>query len=138
MPPMVPMPRPALPEDALTPGQMTGLQYSRDRYNDGSYIVGPDGQVTSYFGMTAEAPGGGYMNFPSFWDGKVQPWRDALARALQYEQQTGKMFSRYPTEEAADAGEKQVHDIMSQDSQALRQTPGFAAKMRAWAPLLNR
>jgi len=124
-----PTPRPAQPEDTITPGQMTGLQYSRDRYNDGSYQVsgGADPSVTSFMGAIDKAPDGQFINYPTFWDGRVMQdaggqddgqldYKGALARALQYEAQTGKQFARYPTVDAAEAGEQVVHKIMEQDA----------------------
>lgn len=123
---MRPTARPAQPEDVFTPGQMTGLQYSRDRYNDGTYQVnpGPDPSITSFKGMIKEAPEGGFINYPGFWDGHVMTlpngqldYQGALAKALQYEAQTGQKFARYPTLDAANAGEALVHKAMEQDSE---------------------
>lgn len=132
-----PTPRPPLPEDNITPGQMAGLQYSRDRYQDGSYQVnpGPDPSVTSFMGAVGQAPDNSFINYPTFWDGKVMKdakgnidFRAALARALQYEQQSGQQFARYPTQQAAEAGEGQVHNIMEQD----------AARVLAWPETQRR
>ena len=133
---MVPIPRPSLPEDALTPGQMNGLQYSRDRYADNSYILQPptpgtdDRDVTSFMGAISQLPDGSYINYPTFWGGKVLDPKTALNNALQYEAKTGKAFARYPTIDAANAGESQVHNIMSSDADALQNTPSFKAKAK--------
>ena len=128
------------PEDLLTAGQRVGLQYSRDRYNDGTYQVngGPDPSVTSFMGAISPAPEGGYINHPAFWGGKVltQPngkidFDAALARALAYEQQTGQKFARYGSLDTADAGEAMVHQIMDADSQRVLATPEAQARLRA-------
>lgn len=139
MAPIAPTPRPDLPEDALNPGQMAGLQYSRDRYNDGTYQVnpGPDPSITSFMGAIGQAPDGSYMNYPTFWDGKVMrtpngqiDFNGAMQRALQHEQQTGKQFARYPTEDAANAGESMVHKIMEQDAARILAMPQTQQRLR--------
>ena len=121
----VPQPRPAQPEDAFNQGQQNGLQYSRDRYQDGSYQVnpGPDPSVTSFMGAVGQAPDGSFINFPTFWHGKVVDPHTAFGLALQYEAQTGKKFARYPTEEAALKGEQQVHGVMESDAQRVLAWP---------------
>lgn len=127
---MAPTPRPSLPEDALNPGQMNGLQYSRDRYNDGSYQVNssPGPSVTSFMGAISQAPDGSYVNYPTFWNGKVMDPKTALGLALQYEQTTGKKFARYPDVPTAEAGEQKVHGIME----------GDATKILAWPETQKR
>jgi hypothetical protein len=144
--PPVPLQRPTLtsdpnPESRLTPGQRFGLQYSRDRYADNSYQIdaphsainpGDEYAITSFYGANAPAPGGGYINFPTYWGGKVVAPAAALANALAYEKQTGQQFARYPTQNAADWGEMQaVHPIMDQDAQQLLQSPAVQARIRA-------
>ncbi len=116
----VPTPRPSRPEDALSPGQLTGLQYSRDRMNDGSYQTNPDGSITSFMGSIMDAPEGGFINFPTFWGGQVLDPRAALAKALEYEQKTGQKFARYPSIKEAEAGESAVHSFMERDAEAAR------------------
>ncbi len=128
------------PEDLLTAGQMAGLQYSRDRYKDGSYQVngGADPSVTSFMGAISPAPDGTYINHPTFWDGRVMRGPDgkidftgALQRALQYEQQGHPQFARYASPMSADAGEMLVHSIMDTDSERVLATPQAQARLRA-------
>lgn len=127
-----PTPRPPQPEDNITPGQMNGLQYSRDRYQDGTYQVNPglDPSVTSFMGAISQAPDGSYVNYPTFWGGKVIDPKAALLQALQYEAQTGKKFARYPSIPAAEAGEQQVHKIMEQDAQRVLAWPESQNRLR--------
>lgn len=145
-----PLQRPTLPSDAnpesrLTPEQRFGLQYSRDRYADGSYQVdaprsrynpGPEAAITSFYGVNKRLPDGRVINMPSFWDGRVRDDpADALARALAYEKQMGGQFARYPTDDAALWGEMQaVHPIMDQDSQRVLATPEAQRRLRAMLP----
>ena len=145
-----PTQRPTLPTDAnpesrLTPGQRTGLDYSRDRYADGSYMVDPphsqynpggEAAVTSFYGAIDRLPAplkdaGQYINYPTFWDGKVIDRRTALQNAFDYEEKTGKKFARYPTPQAADFGEMQVvHPIMDADSEKVLATPEAQRRLR--------
>lgn len=109
-------PVPNLTEAQLSPGQMVGLQRSRDVMNSGKGTVNPDGSFTSFMGAISDAPGGGYMNYPTYWNGQVMSPRNAQGIALDYENQTGKQFARYPTVQAAETGEQAVHKIMSRDA----------------------
>src|SRR6187431_3008012 len=129
-------PRPLTVEDLLTEGQRTGLDYSRARYADGSYQVngGRDPSVTSFMGAINDAPGGGYMNHPTFWDGKVIDPRLARARALQWEAANGKQFARAASPESAGLGEMLTHLVMDQDAQARLASPEALARLRAMLP----
>jgi hypothetical protein len=126
-------PRALTAEDLLTEGQRTGLQYSRDRYADGSYQVngGRDPSVTSFMGAIGDAPGGGYFNFPTFWDGRVIDPRMAQQRALQWEAANGKQFARAASPESSGLGEMLTHLVMDKDSQAVLATPEAQARLRA-------
>jgi hypothetical protein len=145
-----PTQRPTLPTDAdpesrLTPGQLRGLNYSRSKYKDGSFMVDPphsqynpgdEAAVTSFYGAIDRLPAplkdaGQYINYPTFWDGKVIDPNQALTKALQYEQQTGGKFARYPTPQAAEFGEMQVvHPIMDADAQKVLATPEAQRRLR--------
>lgn len=130
----MPMPRPSIPEDKLTAGQMFGLQYSRDRYADGSYQVnpGPDPSVTSFYGAIDQDPSGKWINYPTFWDGKIIDPKLALQKALDYEKQTGQQFARYPSLDAANKGEmEKVHPIMDTDAQKILAWPETQARLKA-------
>lgn len=113
-------PTPQLTEAQLSPGQMVGLQRSRDVMNSGKGMINPDGSVTSFMGAISDAPGGGYMNYPTYWNGQVMSPRNAQGLALDYEANTGKQFARYPTVQAAEAGEQAVHRIMEEDARKYR------------------
>ncbi len=131
------LPTDAYPETRLTPGQLFGLQYSRDKYADGSYQVngGRDPSVTSFYGAIDKAPDGQFMNYPTYWDRQILSPAAALARALSYEKKTGGQFARYPTEAAANWGEMQmVHPIMDQDATRVLATPEAQARLRAMLP----
>jgi len=134
-----PKQRPTLPTDAdpesrLTPGQRTGLDYSRDVMASGAYQVNPgdDPSITSFMGAIDQTPKGDFINYPLFVDGKVMTDRKAaLQRAFDYEEKTGKKFARYPTLEAADWGEMQVvHPIMEADSAKILATPEAQRRLR--------
>ena len=133
-----PLQRPTLPTDAdpesrLTPGQRTGLDYSREKYADGSYQVNPgdDPSITSFKGAIDETPEGDFINYPLFVDGKVTDRRTALQNAFDYEEKTGKKFARYPTAKDADWGEMQVvHPIMDADAQKVLATPEAQKRLR--------
>ena len=134
-----PLQRPTLPTDAdpesrLTPGQRTGLDYSRDVTARGAYQVNPgdDPSITSFKGAIDETPEGDFINYPLFVDGKVMTDRKAaLQRAFDYEEKTGKKFARYPTVKEADWGEMQVvHPIMDSDSQKVLATPEAQKRLR--------
>jgi len=141
------LPTDANPESGLTPGQRTGLDYSRDRYADGSYMVDPphsqynpggEAAVTSFYGAIDRLPAplkdaGQYINYPLFVDGKVMTDRKAaLQRAFDYEEKTGKKFARYPTPQAAEWGEMQVvHPIMDADSENVLATPEAQRRLRS-------
>jgi len=139
-----PLQRPTLPTDAdpesrLTPGQRTGLDYSRDVMASGAYQVNPgdDPSITSFMGAIDRLPAplkdaGQYINYPLFVDGKVMTDRKAaLQRAFDYEEKTGKKFARYPTVKDADWGEMQVvHPIMDADSQKVLATPEAQKRLR--------
>ena len=126
------------PESRLTEGQRTGLDYSRDVMASGAYQVNPgdDPSITSFMGATSRLPAplldaGQIINYPTFWGGKVIDPHQALTNALQYEQQTGKKFARYPTQQAADFGEMQVvHPIMDADSEKVLATPEAQKRVR--------
>lgn len=109
--------QPAVNGASLSPGQMVGLQRSRDVMNSGKGTVNPDGSYTSFMGAISDAPGGGYVNYPTYWNGQVMTPKNALGVALDYEAQTGKQFARYPTVRDAEAGEQAVHQIMGRDAQ---------------------
>jgi len=139
-----PTQRPTLPTDAdpesgLTPGQRTGLDYSRDVMASGEYQVNPgdDPSITSFKGAIDRLPAplkdaGQYINYPLFVDGKVMTDRKAaLQRAFDYEEKTGKKFARYPTPQAAEWGEMQVvHPIMDADSEKVLATPEAQRRLR--------
>jgi hypothetical protein len=133
-----PLQRPTLPTDAdpesrLTPGQRTGLDYSREKYADGSYQVNPgnDPSITSFMGAIDQTPEGDFINYPTFFDGKVIDRKAALQRAFDYEEKTGKKFARYPTVKEAEHGEMQVvHPIMDADSQKVLATPKAKKRLR--------
>ena len=145
-----PLQRPTLPTDAdpesrLTPGQRTGLDYSREKYADGSYMVDPphsqynpgdEAAITSFYGSYDRVPAplkdaGQYINYPTFWNGKVIDANKALTKALAYEAHTGKKFARYPTAKDADWGEMRVvHPIMDADSQNVLATPEAKKRLR--------
>lgn len=145
-----PTQRPTLPTDAdpesrLTPGQLFGLNYSRSKYKDGSFMVDPphsqynpgdEAAVTSFYGAIDRLPAplkdaGQYINYPTFWGGKVIDPNQALTKALQYEQQTGGKFARYPTAKDAEYGEMQVvHPIMDADAQKVLATPEAQRRLR--------
>ena len=134
-----PKQRPTLPTDAdpesrLTPGQRTGLDYSRDVMASGAYQVNPgdDPSITSFMGAIDQTPEGDFINYPLFVDGKVMTDRKAaLQRAFDYEEKTGKKFARYPTRQAADWGEMQVvHPIMDADSDKVLATPEAQRRLR--------
>ena len=145
-----PTQRPTLPTDAdpesrLTPGQLFGLNYSRSTYKDGSFMVDPphsqynpedEPAVTSFYGSYDRVPAplkdaGQYINYPTFWGGKVIDPNQALTKALQYEQQTGGKFARYPTAKDAEYGEMQVvHPIMDADAQKVLATPEAQKRLR--------
>jgi hypothetical protein len=133
-----PVQRPTLPTDAdpesrLTPGQRTGLDYSREKNANGSYQVNPgdDPSITSFMGAIDQTPEGDFINYPTFWDGKVIDRRTALQNAFDYEEKTGKKFARYPTVKDADWGEMQVvHPIMDADSQKVLATPEAQKRLR--------
>lgn len=111
-----PLPVPNLTEAQLSPGQTVGLQRSRDVMNSGKGTVNPDGSFTSFMGAISDAPGGGYMNFPTYWNGQVMSPHNAQGLALDYENQTGKQFARYPTVRDAESGEQSVHRFMNRDA----------------------
>ena len=133
-----PLQRPTLPTDAdpesrLTPGQRTGLDYSREKYADGSYQVNPgdDPSITSFMGAIDQTPEGDFVNYPTFVDGKVTDRRTALQNAFDYEESTGNKFARYPTAKDADWGEMQVvHPIMDADAQKVLATPEAQKRLR--------
>lgn len=133
-----PLQRPTLPTDAdpesrLTPGQRTGLDYSREKYADESYQVNPgnDPSITSFMGAIDQTPEGDFVNYPTFVDGKVTDRKAALQRAFDYEEKTGKKFARYPTVKDAEWGEMQVvHPIMDADSQKVLATPEAQKRLR--------
>ena len=133
-----PTQRPTLPTDAdpesrLTPGQRTGLDYSRDVMAKGAYQVNPgdDPSITSFMGAIDQTPEGDYINYPTFVDGKVTDRKAALQRAFDYEEKTGKKFARYPTPQAAEWGEMQVvHPIMDADSEKVLATPEAQRRLR--------
>ena len=133
-----PLQRPTLPTDAdpesrLTPGQRTGLDYSRDVMAKGAYQVNPgdDPSITSFMGAIGETPEGDFINYPLFVDGKVTDRKTALQRAFDYEEKTGKKFARYPTVKDADWGEMQVvHPIMDADAQKVLATPEAQRRLR--------
>lgn len=141
-----PLERPTLPTDInpesrLTPGQLTGLNYSREKYANGSYAVdaphsqynpGNEPAVTSFYGAVDQTPQGDFINYPTFWDGKVIDRKEALRRAFDYEEQTGKKFARYPTVNSAEWNEMQVvHPIMDSDAQRVLQTPEAKKRLKA-------
>ena len=134
-----PVQRPTLPTDAepesrLTPDQRTAIDYSREKYADGSYQVNPgdDPSITSFMGAIDQTPEGDFINYPTFVDGKVMTDRKAaLQRAFDYEEKTGKKFARYPTVKDAEWGEMQVvHPIMDADSQKVLATPEAQKRLR--------
>lgn len=140
-----PLERPTLPtdvnpEDRLTPGQRAGLDYSREKYAGGSYMVdaphtqynsGDEPAVTSFYGAIEQTPEGDFVNYPTFWDGKVLDRKEALRRAFDYEEQTGKQFARYPTVKSAEWNEMQVvHPIMDADAQRVLQTPEAKRRLK--------
>ena len=141
---VLPKQRPTLPTDAnpessLTPGQRTGLDYSRDVTARGAYQVNPgdDPSITSFMGAIDRLPAplkdaGQYINYPTFWDGKVMTDRKAaLQHAFDYEEKTGKKFARYPTPQDAEWGEMQVvHPIMDADSEKVLATPEAQRRLR--------
>jgi len=132
------LPTDANPESGLTPGQRTGLDYSRDVMASGAYQVNPgdDPSITSFMGAIDRLPAplkdaGQYINYPTFWNGKVIDANKALTNALAYEAHTGKKFARYPTPQAADFGEMQVvHPIMDADSEKVLATPEAQRRLR--------
>jgi len=145
-----PLQRPTLPTDVnpesrLTPEQLNGLQYSRDKYADGTYMVdaphsqynpGDEPAITSFMGAIDRVPAplkdaGQYVNYPTFWDGAVVDPNKALTNALAYEAHTGKKFARYPTPQAAEWGEmKVVHPIMDADAQKVLATTEAQKRLR--------
>lgn len=141
-----PLPRPTMPSDMnpesrLTMGQRVGLEYSRNKYADGSYQIDPPGSalspgneasITSFYGGVQQLPDGSFINFPTYSGRQVMSPAAALPRALQYERQTGQQFARYPTQNAAEWGEMQmVHPIMDRDAQAVLARPEAQAALRA-------
>jgi hypothetical protein len=145
-----PVQRPTLPTDAdpesrLDPRQLFGVNYSREKYADGSYMVDPphsqynpgdEAAITSFYGSYDRVPAplkdaGQYINYPTFWDGKVIDANKALTKALAYEAHTGGKFARYPTAKDADWGEMQVvHPIMDADAQKVLATPEAQKRLR--------
>lgn len=141
-----PLQRPTLPTDVnpesrLTPEQRNALDYSRDKYADGSYLVdaphsqynpGNEPAVTSFMGAIDQTPEGDFINYPTFADGQVLDRKTALQRAFDYEEKTGKKFPRYPTVKDADWGEMQVvHPIMDADAQKVLATPEAQRRLKS-------
>jgi len=112
-------PPPLTVADLLTEGQRTGLQYSRDRIADNTYQRNPDGGITSFMGAISDAPGGGYFNHPTFWDGRVIDPMAARQRALNWEAANGKQFARAASPMSSELGEMLTHLVMDQDTERL-------------------
>ncbi len=73
--------------------------------------VGLGGPSTEFL-ITEEAPDGGFWNIPSIWwdssgDPQILPAEEAQARALAFEELTGKLFPRFDSPEAGSESAKQ-------------------------------
>ena len=118
-------PRPMSPQGAmrfaqgglatLSDAEQRALDYSRQKYRDGSFRRNPDGSITSFMGaIVGDESDGGYRVVPTYWDGEVVSPDEGDRRSA------GRGFPVFNTLREAEDSEQRVHQYMDRDAAGIR------------------
>jgi hypothetical protein len=107
-----------------TPQEQAALDYHRRHLAGRTYLQNPDGSLTTFYGAIVGPDDGMYRLIPTYWGGA----RREVPEAMEFAMRSGIDFPSYKSLGRAEAAERALHDIMTEDTRKYQERKAAARK----------